>query len=456
MSIAGSRFSTVPLQKVADSLTQNSPPPLDALLQKLQLIDGEIEADFSALKSDLTRTKRQLAQETARREKLTQERAAQDGLTKSLKLQVLRNKAEKQNAFHKRPSSPVSRKRNAIPPPFVCTCKENRSSNLPVDTGDHLPTCELKRAVLRDMAPDALCELLEAREEAYRVQQSLVNRLKGDNKELKYTYDKLWERYEVIHRKKVLKKNMSSVDERIEHLSFRVQQAGQAVCNVASQVEKKLQLTAEDVRTFRESFRQAPDLRQFDEVAGLGLCLQARIADESHGRRGDSARLTTMHSTREYSVRSCTSNFEEVGEARKENDLFNEAGVELMQTLALQKEAHDRLRTTVLELTQELERIKPEKLEGMKKSQEQLEAAEIHLDKVKAELNQKNLEIEDLKKQLKKVIAEYEAVSIAHSYSNAELSKIRATNRAKTKHDRHVKDGTENVHHHHHRKNYFR
>lgn len=460
MSISTRRFSTAPLQKVADSLTQHSPPPLEALLQKLQLIDGEIDSDFTALKRDLSRTQNQLAEEIARREQLSAQQASQAILIKSLKQRLTQLNPDPSKPPLKRPASPVSRKRNAAPPPFVCTCGENRTANMPTNTGDHLPTCELKRAVLRDMAPDALCELLEAREEAYRVQQSLVDRLKGDNKELKETYDKLWERYQVIYSAKGLNQETPSatdertVDERIEHLSFRVQQAGQAVCNVASQVEKKLQLTAEDVRTFRESFSQSDAPRE----------PQGHVKDSSRLHREDnqgisadaySRRNAKPQTLRELSMRSTISNFDDIEETRKENERFNEVGIELMHTLALQKEAHDRLRSTVVELTQELERIKQNKMEGIKKSQEQLEAAEIHLDKLTAELKQRNLEIEDLKKQLKKVLAEYEAVSIAHSYSNAELSKIRATNRAKTKYDRHVKDGTENVNHHH-RKNYFR
>lgn len=447
------RFSTAPLQQVADTLTQPSPPGLDALLQKLLHIDGQIDADFTALKKDLTHTRAQLEQETTRSKQLVETSASQAARISALERQLDRVES---NAPQRRPPSPQhNHKRNAGPPPCVCTCKENRSNNVLAEPGEHLPTCELKRAVLKDMSTGALCELLEAREEAYRVQQTLVERLKGDNKELKETYDKLWGRYENVSKKRLVeKKSPPRAEGRIEHLSIRLQQAGQDVCNVASQVEEKLQLTAEDVRLLRgrienSSFRQ--------DVADADADTSQVSTRRERGSVGNSDRTLSMAETFTQKMlntmdrRSTTIDREQVAD---ENFRLNQAGQELMRTLTLQKQAHERLRATVVELTQELERLEPDKVEEMKKTREQLEAAEVSLEKANAELKQKNVEIDDLKKQLKKVLAEYEAVSIAHSYSNAELSKIRATNRAKVKYDRHP-NVVENMHHHH-RKNYFR
>lgn len=105
----------------------------------------------------------------------------------------------------------------------------------------------------------------------------------------------------------------------------------------------------------------------------------------------------------------------------------------LLRIMAIQQEAHDQLRATVRELTTELERVDPSLLADAQATRERLSRTEHHLAECLKQGVEKDARIFDLQRELKKVLAEYEAVSIAHSYSNAELSKIRANYRERVK-----------------------
>lgn len=482
-------FSTASIKLVADELTSSSSPTVETVLQKLLRIDSQIDADFNTLKSDLSqahvqiaRARSELQNETSHRAEL-QARADEQQVT----IARLREQLKAQTQHQKSTPKPLTpRKKDAVSNRTrpgkssfgLCRCAGKENVQNAANSTEHEPTCELKKAVLAEMDSRSLCDILTAREEAYRAQTALVDRLKTDNRELKGTYEKLWSRYQDVYNDRAGgdKPERLSVDERIQHLSFRVQQAGQAACIVASQVEQRLQLTAQDVRSFHSSLGQVPDTR-FDfspedvredasrhPTTPEPALTSATIAP-SEGGTSRTTHTSAVTIADEYENDTLTMELESI---RKENKRFNVAGKELMRTLMLQQEAHDRLRSTVVELTKELERIEPEKMETAKKCREDLEeaqdtlmSAERELLKAKSELKEKSKEISNLKKQLKKVLAEYEAVSIAHSYSNAELSKIRAkTRQDRQTHDRPplrgnaVNHGVENLLHH--RRNHFR
>lgn len=481
-------FSTASISLVADELTSTSSPSVETVLQKLLRIDGQIDADFKVLKRDLSQAHIQIAQARSELQNETAQRAELQARTDEQQATIsrLREQVKGQTQDRKKSVKPLTpRKKHGVSNRARpgkssfglcrCTGKENVQNG---NGTEHEPACELKKAVLAEMDPHSLCDILTAREEAYRSQTALVERLKSDNKELKGTYEKLWSRYQDVYNERTggEKTERLSADERIQHLSFRVQQAGQAACLVASQVEQRLQLTAQDVRSFRSTWglvsdtglewtpEDARDDSPRSPLAPENVVKSATtaVSEESMPRTTNTSVATIAD---EYENDALTMELESI---RAENERFNVAGKELMRNLALQQEAHDRLRSTVVELTKELERIEPQKMETAKKYREELEeaqddlmSAERELLKAKNEVKEKNKEISNLKKQLKKVLAEYEAVSIAHSYSNAELSKIRA----KTRQDRQTNDrpplrgnavnhGVENLLHH--RRNHFR
>ncbi|CAN8064336.1 unnamed protein product [Agarophyton chilense] len=233
---------------------------------------------------------------------------------------------------------------------------------------------------------------VKSREKAYHNQQALVQRLKLDNNELRTTYDNLWKRYQNLHA------TNNHTDNNIEHLSVRLQNAGREACNVSTHVEQRLQITADNINNFRQSVTLRPIVAQK---------LKQSIIDEYEQ---DSDTET------ELNVIGCAA-----------------AADELIATLAAQKVAHERLRNTVLELTKELEQGVEKRQQDANKVQLKFESVEHKLKVAQNAVKEKDLEISDLKKQNTKVLAEYEAISVAHSYSNAELSRIRANNRAKTK-----------------------
>lgn len=104
-----------------------------------------------------------------------------------------------------------------------------------------------------------------------------------------------------------------------------------------------------------------------------------------------------------------------------------------MRMMAAQQDAHARLRATVHELTAELERIDPRSLADMTQLRSEIVKLEGEVKEMDRRTKKKDSQILDLRRQLTKVSAEYEAISVAHSYSNAELSRIRANSRGRHK-----------------------
>lgn len=437
-------FSTASLANLAGELgAESQSDKTEAILHKLLQIDQEIHADLSAMRADLScandiaqRCQNQLESEISLRRQIELDRDHRQAQIQSLQHKLARLSQHQPNAIAAAPTGTSSAETPAV-------------------------------------QPHALTDLLNAREDAYRNQQTLVERLKCDNRELKATYDKLWERYQLLYKKQ----HDAPADDKIEHLSLRVHHAGQAACNVASQVEQRLQLTAMDIDNLRAamsprqsfaSLRQRASARSSDgtlvfddaaratRVSGVvsNLAADGPICAERIVSQIDDDRCSTAAS------RDSLLSDDHERLVHEEELKLGAAGIQLMKTLQMQQEAHERLRSTVVELTKELERIGPDVAGDVQKSQEQLRDMEKSYGQLQTELENRDAKVSELKKQLNKVVAEYEAISVAHSYSNAELSKIRATNRSKTKIDRPhghsngVLEGVENLLHH--RKNYFR
>lgn len=476
-------FSTASIKLVADELTSTSSPSVEAVLQKLLHIDGQIDADFKSLKKDLSQAhheishaRSELMRESNRRAEIQHRADAKDETIASLRKELKMAKEAHQNSMAKealtaRKSDAASNRSRPGKSSFgLCKCAGGKENIDGLPGIEHEPSCELKKAVLAEMDPKSLCDILTAREGAYRAQSVLVERLKRDNKELMDTYEKLLARYQAKEQARSARgtKQRMSMDEHIKHISFRVQQAGEAACVVASHIERRLSVSARDAKS----------VQSISGHSGKGVDVRCTGAGnhQSDRRFADISATTTSSQDKRKQAESFTvvdeyendSLSTELDCVRRENDRFDAAGKELLRTLAIQQQAHDCLRGTVLELTKELERIEPQKIEEMRKCRHEVEVAQKRvavfggeLKKAKKELKDKSKEIASLKKQLKKVLAEYEAVSIAHSYSNAELSKIRA----KTRHDRQTNDrpplrghavnhGVENLLHH--RRNHFR
>lgn len=473
-------FSTASIKLVAEEISVEPTTSVEQVLQKLLRIDDQIDRDFQALQSDLDVAHEQIASvradltlEKSRREQLQRLSDQQSQLITTLKNELRHLPSVKRSSFYGR----EKQKENIAREPFAnsTTCNQKKNQNCcnesSVLSPNHSPDCAAREAVLANMDPQSLYILLCAREQAYRSQQTLVDRLKADNQELKAAYDKLWARYQRLYDKRSEEgKDVVEFNERIEHLSFRVQQAGTDACNVASQVEQRLQLTAQDVHEFRTTWQR---LSSFDGNSTSPSAFprfsfaDAEIKSEESAEELDTRRIhvdTPRKGRRdEYDDDELSQHADWLSDVQRENERLDVAGTELLQTLALQQEAHERLRNTVLELTKELERIGSGSTQEVKKCREDLEKAERDLSDANLIVKTRNSEIADLKRELKKVLSEYEAVSIAHSYSNAELSKIRATNRAKTKLDRQKNElaqrhgtATTSDKHHHRRNHHFR
>ncbi|KAI0557909.1 hypothetical protein FGB62_195g013 [Gracilaria domingensis] len=247
-------------------------------------------------------------------------------------------------------------------------------------------------AILATSNPQRLVQLLLARERAYRNPHALVQRLKLDNTELRSSYDNLWSRHPNLHQKD------SQGDNNIEHLSVCLQNAGRQAFDVATHVEKRLQITAQNINNFRQSVK-----------------LRSKVSQDAKQPIIDEYEQDSDNET-ELNVTACAT-----------------AADELIVTPAAQKVAYDRLKSTVMELTKHLEQGVEKRQQETDEVNKKLDDAENKLKTAQNDIKRKDCEVSDLKKQLTKVLAEYEAISVAHSYSNAELSRIRATNRKKTK-----------------------
>ncbi len=127
----------------------------------------------------------------------------------------------------------------------------------------------------------------------------------------------------------------------------------------------------------------------------------------------------------------------------EENERLDVAGRQLIAQLAQQKDAHEKLRDTVAELMTQLQEGTREREQRDAEALKSMAALKRELCAANAESAKKDVVTSNLQRQLNKVQAEFHAISVAHSYSNAELSKLRVTTRAnkKTDRDRHVPGG---------------
>lgn len=504
------QFSTASIRVFADKIDAHlNPNAVDAVLNTLANLDQQIHDDFHALQRDLAdareendRVTKQFKHLQEQYHTLHQENQVKNRHVDMLTRQLSDALANVQLPSTHPPTLPVhSITQNPLPSasnpagPHVlsaCDCRPPSDDASPqFFTTDHAPDCALRRALLTGSTPHDLCDLLMAREDACRNQKILISRLKDDKKQLKVSYDHLWDRYQVLYETHHPKGDAASatINDQIDHLSVRVQKAGQAAVEVATIVEERLKLTARDVNNFRESFTLsatstvAPEVRQIrspdDSVCTVASQSQStEIVPDLDSVPTPPRYSRTLRDLRnipdEYDADPSLSeiNFEQSvvpsNSVHPKDDPEGFALVtnELMQTMALQQDAHEKLRATVLELTAELNRIDPKLLNDANQCKQQLQTVEGKLDESTKKLKKRDAEILDLRRQLTKVIAEYEAISVAHSYSNAELSKIRATNREKTRHDRQAKEDyrayprghlvLEGVENRHHRKIHFR
>ncbi|PXF45180.1 hypothetical protein BWQ96_05081 [Gracilariopsis chorda] len=412
-------FSTKSIKLLADDIHSNfAAASVDHFLTTLANIDSQIHQQFNVFKSDLAASQAALQAANAKCDALQLDNVRYKAQLSALQSELCSVQPSKQPHQPPEPCSCATADPSAPAPP-----KNRLHTGL---AADHLPSCALRIAALANCTPHRLVQLLIARERAFTNQQALVHRLKLDNADLKTTYNNLLTRYQ----QKQHSASNALPAHNIHRLSQQIQHAGQTACQVASEVEQRLQITARNLTTFRQSVApsapSAPPPTQSTH----------RIKDE-YDNESDAEH--DSHAT------ACVA-----------------AADQLISTLAAQKVAHERLRNTVVQLTSELESVAQNKKNDTQLLSEKLSTTH-------SKLAEKDSQIADLKKQLNKVLAEYQAISVAHSYSNAELSRIRANNRAKTKdrqfndrHDRHDRydrphgliNGAENRLHH--RKIHFR
>lgn len=141
----------------------------------------------------------------------------------------------------------------------------------------------------------------------------------------------------------------------------------------------------------------------------------------------------------------------------RENERLQKAGSDLVVQVEQQKNAHQKLRDTIAELMTQLQDNAKEREAHDEESSKKMDTLKKQLTMAQSESAQKDLQATTLQRELNKVLAEYQAVSVAHSYSNAELSRLRVTTRANKKADREkagggisgaVLGGVENLLHH--------
>lgn len=573
------QFSTASLRVLANDIDNHvDPTAVDSVLRNLANIDRQIHDDFNAVRADLADVRRKHAQAQKDLEQQRTRCAALEQENTTLKTQLTSISPNNTSVNNHPRSQPLASTASKPLSSAICNCRPKHGDDKVSPRfflRDHAPSCALRCALLAALPPDRLCDLVLAREDAWRNQQILVDRLKLDNRLLCATYDNLWSRYQALHNqrrcdasdspssslptdnsKKISaeESNVKSAknthelankspkvtvepdskvktpakakpseevavpDKRIadrprsgkgpanntsgkpnevgnsaeqrkdsavvgadklEYLSLRVAHAGKAAVDIASRVEERLKLTARDVSNFRQSLSQAAtsqtsslsnspiaqlrsptlSMRVTAPTTPRSLLARSRNAlsiSAANIDMIDSPAPTPPSSCvpwrrrgvrDEYDTDDLVSEFADnnngkqahAGETQEKKinteNGYEHATDELMRTMALQQDAHEQLRATVVELTAELARIDPALLADASRSHQRAQETQQKLDDAFAELKRKDDEIVDLRRQLTKVIAEYEAVSVAHSYSNAELSKIRANNRERTKHD---------------------
>lgn len=500
------QFSTASIRVFADKIDPHlNPNAVDSVLNTLANLDQQIHDDFNAVRRELAdaRQENSFKEDELKHQRDVNASLRRENDSKNRQIDILtRQLSELQLKLQSPPASSI---KHNVPSKIgnvqlastsmtlcssaVCNCRPSSDAKSPrFFSVDHAPNCSLRQALVHRSTSHDLCDLLLAREDACRNQQILINRLKEDNKQLKTTYDSLWSRYQLLYENRREKDvPVTTLNDRIEHLSARVQKAGQAAVEVASKVEERLKITARDVNNFRKSFTHStsptlsPVVREIQSPITSVRSIASPSLDVQSVREEPTFTSTPPQpSTKLPNLRDIPDEYDADltlpglqiydhkcagAGAVDEVEAFTLVTDELMRTVALQQDAHEKLRTTVLELTEELNRIDPNVLSEVGKYKHQLKSAEAKLEESSEKISKKDQEILDLRRQLTKVIAEYEAISVAHSYSNAELSKIRANNREKTKNERQVHEHRlyprghlvlEGVENRHHRKIHFR
>lgn len=104
-----------------------------------------------------------------------------------------------------------------------------------------------------------------------------------------------------------------------------------------------------------------------------------------------------------------------------ENQRLENVGVELVKQVETQKTAHHNLTTTVNELMTQLQE------ENKEKEQREITLKSMRnvIKSLESSCGMKDGKLAELQRALNKLQAEYNAVSVAHSYSNAELVKLK-------------------------------
>lgn len=496
------QFSTASIRVFADKIDPHlNPNAVDSVLNTLANLDQQIHDDFNAVQRELAgaRQENSCISDALKRQQDVNASLHRENDSKNRQIDILTRQLSELQLKAQSPPLPsdkhtppetaqLSLSTMTLCSTAVCDCRPPSNAKSPrFFTVDHAHGCSLRQALVHRSTSHDLCDLLLAREDACRNQQILINRLKEDNKQLKTTYDSLWGRYQLLyenHREKDTA--VTTLNDRIEHLSARVQNAGQAAVEVATKVEERLKITARDVNNFRKSFTHStspmlsPVIRHIQSPLTSIRSIASSPEEDQSFEELASAPTPPRASTKLRHLRDIPDEYDTdptltevqldacqrpgVG-AMDEAEGFTLVTDELMRTMALQQDAHEKLRATVLELTEELNRIDPNVLNDVGKYKQQLQTAESKLEEFAKKIASKDQEILDLRRQLTKVIAEYEAISVAHSYSNAELSKIRANNREKTKNERQAHEHRlyprghlvlEGVENRHHRKIHFR
>lgn len=477
--------------------TRRSNFSLTSILKELARIDHRIHSEFEDINATLASARTQTADANTAAEKQRQRAAALNDANRAHRSQIAILKRQVTALVRDRAASTAAAQSSAaasstttpsssplpdlatpaadpltFPSSTACDCRTHADDSYDSAprflVGDHAPRCALRVSLLSEVSTPALVDLLLAREDATRNQKLLVERLKVDNGQLRATYDCLSARHAALHSQlDETAARLASREQRaaatptpsptqaqtqskrnhpgeadgtgpraseeggencaekrkLSALSHRVREAGRAACDVATRVEQRLRRTVKDVDGLRQSYQRAT--ANTTEATKSKPSRRARVNEEFGC--GELEGLCTAADGLEGTSASLAA--DDVDEAVACAYVSHE----LVAALKQQREAHARLRGTVLELTSELERIDPALLDEARQVRAERDATEKRLKQANGKLKEKEEEVLDLRRQLTKVVAEYGAVSMAHSCANAELSKIRANNRERNK-----------------------
>lgn len=257
----------------------------------------------------------------------------------------------------------------------------------------------------------ALKELVVAREDAQRAQDALVRQLKEDNEKLRKSYVAAVRRAE----------DARTAVQLADYSSSNLAPASAFAAVAASPAKGSSRSSAKTATGTPRSTRD----RRVSVIVG-GNRKDMRFSDA------------------------------ELVHVFQENERLERAGSKLIARVEQQKDAHEKLRDTIAELMTQLQDGAKEREAQDELAHKKIAALQRELSITQTESTKKDVQTSYLQRQLNKVLAEYEAVSVAHSYSNAELSRLRITTRANKKGDRErgggisgaVLGGVENLLHH--------